>query len=832
MPTTTPSSHCGATSSAVIWKLSLPGSARVPNRRGTGVVIRSTWWTTTKFGGRQQNGLHRLQPGLAGLLAAIADLDTRGFYRAIVPQDGVHPSNSLTTPNDCLSWEVPHLFRPERIRTPYAQATPPNPDATGVSWDTTTYTGLRNALLTHTPDVPFWETAVATRQSDDELVMTPTNALTPNPNVFAQFSWYDQHQPAKEYIANWQTVTPSVATPTPSYPDKRMRIGPGSHAAAAPWKADPSEEANRDGMMRAWLWDYLRPLYQHTATPNTPGPTTPTNTPAVATPTPSPQKVEYVVDSFNNTPAPTPNLTPTFEWQGASNWPPAATVDSRLYLQSHGRALEASPTQPSGPAGTQFAEVRQTFDTPAPVYNMGTMAAEAPHFSVFATQVAVTAQRFYSWPLNQDVLLVGAPEAQLYIQPDTGVTTWQVHVRVLEEVSSGGPVVFITRANDCAWGEAQAPAGETPTPSSFVGEARAHTFKKDDRIVLEFSPIDPAYYDPNTTVLFITPYLDDFAVVVYHKQVKPSSVTLHLVPTNPAIPIFVSPTPSPVLGPMRQPGEPMATATPPPPEPLEIQAFVAPDFTNPGGWQAWAAGILLWCTGGEGQVTCPEEQLITTDGTNQSFSYEARDEAGHVATVTVSGLNIDRTPPQLTSNLPETQTFCSGATLPLEFAVSDALSGLESSSVTFNGLPVQSGQAVLLMPGQNTLLADAYDVAGNWGLPEDSVQVNYDETLAFPPDGAPVVRELPLPFKFTIADACSPDGKYGSAVGTLWLTGPDGVEIPAEWFGEATGNTFTYDAVTGWYSFDADVSVLAAGTWTARAHLDDGNEYTTSFVIP
>ena len=123
-------------------------------------------------------------------------------------------------------------------------------------------------------------------------------------------------------------------------------------------------------------------------------------------------------------------------------------------------------------------------------------------------------------------------------------------------------------------------------------------------------------------------------------------------------------------------------------------------------------------------------------------------------------------------------------------------------------------------------------MAGRQDLLEASVQVNYVTALDFPPDGQPVDPSQPLPFQFTVTDACSLDGKYETAVGTLWLTGPDGVEQAAEWVGEHTGNQFTYDGMGGWYEFDADLTGLSAGTWTARLHLDDGNDYTTTFVIP
>ncbi|MEW5988277.1 MAG: hypothetical protein AB1791_16735 [Chloroflexota bacterium] len=274
------------------------------------------------------------------------------------------------------------------------------------------------------------------------------------------------------------------------------------------------------------------------------------------------------------------------------------------------------------------------------------------------------------------------------------------------------------------------------------------------------------------------------------------------------------------------------TATPPPPEPLTLAANLYPDFPNSAGWRDWSTEISFSCSGGTGAVTCPPKRYLESEGVNQSFTFEASDEAGNVATVALNGINVDRTPPQLTETLPESQTFCSTAALTLDFSVSDNLSGLLTSNVTFNGQPVADGDSVTLRPGLNILAVDAEDAAGNRALPKATVLVNYAVTTSFPPDGQPVDPTQPLPFHFSIANGCSAAGLYGSALATLDFIGPDGVELPAVWANGAYGNAFLYDSQNGRYTFEADVSGLAAGQWIARVSLDDGTERTVSFVVP
>ncbi|MEW5985902.1 MAG: hypothetical protein AB1791_04650, partial [Chloroflexota bacterium] len=726
------------------------------------------------------------QAGFAAWLA-LADSDTRGQYRVIVPYDGVPLSTGLLTAQDCLHIKLAQFWDPEAFRTPFPDP-PPNPtptDAPGVSWDANTFSQLANAYLTATPNVPVWQTAMATRDIADDLDDPVPGA--DYPHVYQQVSWYDSWQQANEAIAAYQTVAPPVRTP--DYPAKRILITSGGHVDSF-WGLPDAHRLYRILTRIGWLHDYIGPFYNPPPTITPGGGFTPTFTP-------SPQAVEYVVDSYNSTPRPEPIAIPTFELTGGSVWPPTGYTERTLYLRSGGLVSETPP----GPnEGSDI--ISQTWTPGSPAYNVGTAVAEEPAFANWFNHLSLVTAVYESPLLAQDVTLVGSPRVQLWAKPYGN--TYQVHVQILEKVPGNATqwvMPFITRANACAWGKTTPPAWFNGT--DFYGETRAHKFKEGDRIVIKVTTVDEDVYENSTQALAITPFLGSFEVEVLHDSTRPTNVMLRLLLNEPGSPVFQG---GGSEAPMVEP-----EGTPAPPEPLAIYAQLYPAFTNPGGWRSWATQVWLTCSGGEGAVTCPDDQLLVQDGANQSFTYEAQDEAGHVASVTRDGINIDRTPPQLTESLPEFETFCSTADLTLDFAVNDALSGLATSSATFNGLPVIDQDSVPLVPGVNTLAVDAVDVAGNRLLQDTTLQVNYAVIPDFPPDGQTVNPDQPLSFRFAISDACAINGRYGYAIAELWLTGPDGVEQPAAWANNTPGNFFTYDGLSGWYNFDADVSGLTAG---------------------
>ncbi|HEY1684350.1 MAG TPA: Ig-like domain-containing protein [Tepidisphaeraceae bacterium] len=111
-------------------------------------------------------------------------------------------------------------------------------------------------------------------------------------------------------------------------------------------------------------------------------------------------------------------------------------------------------------------------------------------------------------------------------------------------------------------------------------------------------------------------------------------------------------------------------------------------------------------------ASSPISATVSTEGVNQSVTFTAYDVAGNSVSSTVSGINIDKTPPTLTAtvNVPPASTgwynIATGAPV-VSFAASDSLSGIDT---TASG----SLAPVTLPQGTNVGASKTvYDLAGN-----------------------------------------------------------------------------------------------------------------------
>ncbi|MEW5987536.1 MAG: CocE/NonD family hydrolase C-terminal non-catalytic domain-containing protein [Chloroflexota bacterium] len=749
----------------------------------------------------------------------IADTERRGEYLASVPFDGVFLEESWLLGQDCFNGHLAPMFNPTDVRTPLPEGGTATPTATriGVSWDSNAFPTMQAGYVTaHPPNLAAWQNVVGTREDLVGDLVTATT--TPYPHLLHMGSWYDQWQNARQGIYAYNTVTaPEANTPTPGFPDHRLYItgGNGGHSDP-PWQGDAT---GRQNAQVRWMQYWLTPAYSASPTPagNTPTP--------YATPAP----VEFVIDNYGDA----STVTATVALATAQYWPPPGVTPITLYLNQNGSTREALLATPAVGAG--YDTLDQYWTPGSSAYNMATAVAEKPSFDSWDSHIVASHLYYVSPPLTQDVTIVDAPKVQLYAEPygQDSSDNYQVNVRVMEQWTPSGssdPVrAFITSASACAWNESSTPPAQF-TGTEFSGNTRAHKFRSGSRIVIDLSNVNEEIYQPSNSALSISPYLGSFSVRIYHKQPEKTSITLPIIPSNPSCGIFDT-----CASPGGGQGEQTAAqpeAAPERPQALAISTTMLPDFANSNGWRVWAPKVVFTCTGGEGWVKCPEETVLATEGSNQTFTFTASDAVGAVVTATLSNMSIDLTPPVVSENLPDSQTFCSGSTLLLDYSFSDVLSGFASSVETFNGQVAHDDDRVTLVAGANTLHVEPTDMAGNVLMKDVVVQVNYNTTLDFPPNGQPVNPLLPLPFAFQVNDACAAQGWYNGASGTLWLVSPGGQEQPAEWYGVPTGNSFSLNSLTGWYEFDADLSGLAAGTWTARADLDDGTSRSVTFVIP
>ena len=113
--------------------------------------------------------------------------------------------------------------------------------------------------------------------------------------------------------------------------------------------------------------------------------------------------------------------------------------------------------------------------------------------------------------------------------------------------------------------------------------------------------------------------------------------------------------------------------------------------------------------------TVTADIVISTEGAGQSVSGTASDKAGNSATTTLSGINIDKTPPDISINSPEAREYLASESLTLDFAATDNLSDISATQAMLNELPVTNGQVINLsaMEDSYTLTVQANDKADN-----------------------------------------------------------------------------------------------------------------------
>jgi hypothetical protein len=117
-----------------------------------------------------------------------------------------------------------------------------------------------------------------------------------------------------------------------------------------------------------------------------------------------------------------------------------------------------------------------------------------------------------------------------------------------------------------------------------------------------------------------------------------------------------------------------------------------------------------------GVDTITPDQTLSGEGAGQSVTGTATDVAGNSASFTVTGINIDKTPPVVTIIRPEGRTYDNIEVFNIQWVITDALSGVASEAGQLDGIDVSNGQLVelLLVPaGTHNVAAQGVDQADN-----------------------------------------------------------------------------------------------------------------------
>ena len=141
-----------------------------------------------------------------------------------------------------------------------------------------------------------------------------------------------------------------------------------------------------------------------------------------------------------------------------------------------------------------------------------------------------------------------------------------------------------------------------------------------------------------------------------------------------------------------------------------IGASSSPSTPNANGWFKEDVTVTFTASDAMSGLTEVFPQSVTLgEGAAQSASKIATDMAGNTATAGVSGINIDKTKPTITTNLADLGVYPKGAlTSVLTIEASDGLSGIATGTLTSN---IPTG--VVLEAGVYNLVASVMDKAGN-----------------------------------------------------------------------------------------------------------------------
>lgn len=151
---------------------------------------------------------------------------------------------------------------------------------------------------------------------------------------------------------------------------------------------------------------------------------------------------------------------------------------------------------------------------------------------------------------------------------------------------------------------------------------------------------------------------------------------------------------------------------------------------NAAGWNNSDVTVSFHCADSlSGVDSCSSATTLTSEGAGQSVMGSAIDKAGNSATITVTGINIDKTAPTITANVspPANVRGWHRPPVTVGFECADALSGLASCA------PAQT----LTAPGVHEVVGEALDLAGNAADVALEVKVARLVTIDVKPGGEP-----------------------------------------------------------------------------------------------
>lgn len=214
-------------------------------------------------------------------------------------------------------------------------------------------------------------------------------------------------------------------------------------------------------------------------------------------------------------------------------------------------------------------------------------------------------------------------------------------------------------------------------------------------------------------------------------------------------------------------------------------------------------------------------QLISTEGENQTVTGTASDKAGNVSSLNVSGINLDKTSPEITLNLPsDGATYLLSEVVIADWSAVDTLSGIIAASGTSASGEKFNTETL----GEIIFTVTAKDKAGNESQINHNYFVHYDFSDFLSPLNSENEYKIKstIPIKFILKDSAGQ--VITDAAAKLFLINARGQEQPAT-SKVNTENLFRFDLTDNIYLYNLETTNLTPGVWQIRAELSDGAIY-------
>ncbi len=228
-----------------------------------------------------------------------------------------------------------------------------------------------------------------------------------------------------------------------------------------------------------------------------------------------------------------------------------------------------------------------------------------------------------------------------------------------------------------------------------------------------------------------------------------------------------------------------------------------------------------------GVASATENQVVTIEGRGQVRTGVCTDKAGNSATTTVDDINIDRSPPVITS-IQDGQIFILRQAVVADAQCTDPLS---STGETLSGVKtciLPTGPLDTSTVGPHSYVVTSSDYAGNSAVKVIHYEVHYNFTLVSPQPADTrfqVGRTMPVRFRLTDVQGIF----VPSATAQIWVDSQTNPGISTG--GANASNHFRYDPTENQYIFNLSMRGLVDGSHTLHITLDDGTVHIVKITL-